>query len=135
MDKSLCELFIGAFFFAMRSCKYIKVSGTRKTKLLSLKNIRFFKGKKLLQHNDKFLHLADTVSITFELQKRDTKNDTITHHRTSDPLLCPVKIWSRTVKRINSYPNSNQDTTVNTFMKQDGSIIHFTGTTLLNRLR
>jgi hypothetical protein len=33
-DKSLCELFIGAFFFTMQSCKYIKVSGTRKTKLL-----------------------------------------------------------------------------------------------------
>jgi hypothetical protein len=24
-DKALCELFIGALFFAMRSCKYIKV--------------------------------------------------------------------------------------------------------------
>jgi hypothetical protein len=73
IDKSLCDLFIGAFFFAMRSCEYIKVSEKRKTKLLALRNLKFFKGKKLLKHNDKLLHLADTISITFEQQKRDTK--------------------------------------------------------------
>ncbi len=28
-NKALCELFIGAFFFAMRSCEYVKVSGYR----------------------------------------------------------------------------------------------------------
>lgn len=30
MDLALCELFIGAFFFAMRSCEYLKVSGKEK---------------------------------------------------------------------------------------------------------
>jgi len=30
-DKALCELFMGAFFFAMRSCEYMQVSGLRKT--------------------------------------------------------------------------------------------------------
>jgi hypothetical protein len=118
----------------MRSCEYIKVSGKRRTKLLTLKNIRFFKGKQLMKHNDKLIHLADTISITFKQQKRDSKNDTITHHRTTDPLLCPVKIWSRIVKRIISYPDSTPETPVNTFMKQDGSIYHFTGTALLSRL-
>ena len=44
-DVALCELFIGAFFFAMRSCEYVKVSGYRKQKLLKVDNIRFFKGK------------------------------------------------------------------------------------------
>jgi hypothetical protein len=134
LDKCLCELFIGAFFFAMRSCEYIKISGKRKTKLLTLKNIRFFKGKQLLKHNDKLIHLADNISITFEQQKKDTKNDIITHYRTADPLLCPVKIWSRIVKRITSYPNSTQETPVNTYLKQDGSTHHFKGSTLLSRL-
>jgi hypothetical protein len=38
IDKAMCELFVGAFFFAMRSCEYLKVQGYRKTKLLSIKN-------------------------------------------------------------------------------------------------
>jgi hypothetical protein len=33
LKKALCELFVGAFFFAMRSCKYLKVSGERRTKI------------------------------------------------------------------------------------------------------
>jgi hypothetical protein len=72
-DKALCELFIGAFFFAMRSCKYVKVHGPRKTKLLTVKNINFYCGKRCLLHGDPLLHMADCVSITFELQKHDTK--------------------------------------------------------------
>ena len=44
-DKALCELFIGAFFFAMRSCEYVQVQGTRRTKLLTLRNIKFLRGR------------------------------------------------------------------------------------------
>jgi hypothetical protein len=73
VDKALCQLFIGASFFAMPSCKYLKVSGTRKPKLLKIENIRFFKGKRLIHHKDEGLHKADSISITFEYQKRDTK--------------------------------------------------------------
>jgi hypothetical protein len=35
-ENALCELFIGAFFFAMRSCKYVQVSGMHKTKILAV---------------------------------------------------------------------------------------------------
>jgi hypothetical protein len=35
-DRAMSELFTGAFFFAMRSCKYLKVSGPRKTKIICL---------------------------------------------------------------------------------------------------
>jgi hypothetical protein len=132
---ALCELFIGAFFFAMRSCEYLKVSGPRRTKILALRNIRFHSGTKLIPHNAKNLHLADTVSITFELQKRDTKNDIITQHRTEDKIFCPVKIWSKIVRRLISYPSTNTDTTVNTFLYNDGSKLQFTGPQLLKRLR
>jgi hypothetical protein len=119
IDKAQCELFIGAFFFAMRSYEYLKVSGTRKTKILCLRNIRFFKGKRLLKHSDPLLHLADTISITFEYQKWDIKNDIITHHKTVDPLLCPVKIWSRIIRRITAYPSLGPTTMVNTFISKD----------------
>ena len=135
MDKARCELFIGAFFFAMRSCEYVTVYGKRKTKLLSVKNIRFFIGKRLVNHSDKNLHLASSVSITFKEQKRGTKNDTITHHRTNDPLLCPVKIWSSIIKRILSYPSSDENSTVNTFKLENGTIYKFSSKDLLLHLR
>jgi hypothetical protein len=134
-DKAMSELFTGAFFFAMRSCEYLKVSGPRKTKTLCIRNIRFFKGHRLIPHDHRNLHSADTVSITFEAQKRDTKNDTITQHRTSDPTLCPVKIWAKIIKRLLKYPSTTPDTTVNTFLSPNGKFIQFTGQQLLKRLR
>lgn len=134
-DKAMSELFTGAFFFAMRSCEYLKVSGPRKTKILCLKNVRFYRGTKLLQHNDAKLHKADTVSLTFEAQKRDTKNDTITHHKTNDPILCPVKIWANIVRRVAHYPTPTPNTTVNTFQLSTGKYIQFSGHQLLKRLR
>jgi hypothetical protein len=135
-DKALCTLFIGAFFFAMRSCEYLKVQGTRKTKLLELRNIRFFKGNVSIPHSSSSIFSADCVSITFEFQKRDTKNDTITQHRSGDALLCPVKVWATIVQRIRSYKNTTSSTSVNTFQFPDSGKIHtFSGAELLKRLR
>jgi hypothetical protein len=135
VDMAMCELFIGAFFFAMRSCEYLQVSGPRKTKLLALRNVRFFIGNRNIDHKHPSLHLADTVSITFEYQKRDSKNDVIAHHRTDDKLLCLVKIWCKIVRHISGYTSSNKDTPVNTFFFADGTKLLFTGTQLLKRLR
>jgi len=134
-DKALCELFIGAFFFAMRSCEYVRVQGPRKTKILMLKNLRFFKGNHLIHHSDPNLALADCISITFEQQKRDTKNDTITQHRSGDKLLCPVRIWATVVKRIRSYPDSYPSDPVNKFLLPNGKAQFFSGTELLKKLR
>lgn len=134
-DKALCDLFIGAFFFAMQSCEYVQVSGPRKTKSLAVRNIKFFKGKRVLIHKDPLLHLADCVSITFEEQKKEVKNDIITQHKADDNLLCPVKIRCKIIRRIIKYPTSNTDTTVNTFIFNDNKIHLFTGSELLKRLR
>jgi hypothetical protein len=133
-DKALCELFIGAFFFAMRSCKYIQVNGPRKTKLLTIKNINFYRGNHHLTHSDPLLHMSNCVSITFEQKKRETKNDIITQHRSSNALLCPVKIWSRIIHRLTSYPSSNPDTPVKTFTHDNSSIHRFSAKKLLSCL-
>jgi hypothetical protein len=82
----------------MRSCEYFAVHGKRKTKLLCVKNIRFFQGKRLVEQTDPLLHPSSSVSITFEEQKRGTKGEIITHRRTTDPLLCPVKIWYKIIQ-------------------------------------
>jgi hypothetical protein len=134
-DKALCKLFIGAFFFAMRSCEYVQVPGQRKTKLLTIKNINFYRGTCRLGHSDPLLHMAECVSITFEQQKRETKNDIITQHRSTDTLLCPVKIWAKIIRRLHSYPSSNPDTPVNTFLHNNSALHRFTGQELLKRLR
>jgi hypothetical protein len=92
MDMARYELFIGAFFFAMRSCEYLSVTGHRITKLLVVRNIRFFMGKRRVQYDDNNLHLSTSVSITFEEQKKGSKNDTIIHHHTNDPFCAQSRL-------------------------------------------
>jgi hypothetical protein len=91
-DKALCELFIAAFFFAMRSCEYVQVSGPRKMKLLAIKNINFYRGNRRLNHTDPLLHMSECVSITFELQKKETKNDP--SPSTGRPILSSARLKS-----------------------------------------
>jgi hypothetical protein len=133
-DKAMCQLFIGAFFFAMQSCEYVKVQGPRKTKLLTIQNIRFFIGNRQIKHSDPHLSLADCVSIMFEYQKRDVKNDVITQHRSGDKVLCPVKMWAAIVWRITSYPGASASDSVNLFCFPDGKKHLLTGTELLKRI-
>jgi hypothetical protein len=92
LDEAVNELVRGAFFFAMRSCEYLRVpaSEQRRTKLLRLQNLRFFRARVLLLHDDPTLHLADSVSINFEFQKNDERDAIITMHHTGDSILCPV---------------------------------------------
>lgn len=116
LEKAICQLFTGTFFFAKCSCKCLQVSGSHHTKIIMLNNVRFFKGRKELSHNDRPLYSADTVSINYENQKKDTWNDTVTHFHSGHKTICPVLVWSSFVKRIRAYPKSNDNTSVNTFM-------------------
>ena len=104
----------------MRSCEYLKVptQDDRKTKLLCLRNIRFFIAhRELVQHLDD-LSSATLISITFKDQKNREKNQTINLHKSKDSLLCPVKAWSKIVKRIWSYEGTSRDSPVNCFQFQ-----------------
>jgi hypothetical protein len=62
------------------------------TKQFCLRNIVFIKGGNILNHTSAELNLADYVSIIFKRQKNDRKSDTVTQWKTSDPVLCPVKL-------------------------------------------
>jgi len=119
----------------MRSCEYVKVQGPQKTKLLTIKNIRFFIGNRQLQHSDKNLASADCVSITFEYQKRDVKNNINTQHKSGDTVICPVKTWATIVKRVSSYTGASPSDTVNSFCFDDGTKHLFSGAELLKRIR
>jgi type III secretory pathway component EscS len=137
LDAAISQLTVGAFFFAMRSCEYSKVSKSeeRRTKLLTVHNIRFFRHRWECPHNHHALHLADSVSITFEFQKNDERDVTITMHRTGDATLCPVISWSSIVRRIRAIPGTSDSSPVCTYLLTDGTTGLVTSKQILDRLR
>ena len=135
-QRAISQLSIGAWFFACRSCEYLKVpqSEKRRTDILRIRCIRFLKDGKVLPHNSPFLEYADCVSITFEFQKKDERNDTVTQMASSDILLCPPRQWAAIVRRILSYPGANEDTPVSAVWRND-RIEHITSTEMVEALR
>ena len=99
-QKAIGQLGIGAFFWACRSCEYLLVpqADKRRTDILRLRCIRFFKDGILLSHDSPLLEHADCVAITFEFQKKDERNDTVTQLDTDHSFLSPVRIWAAIVK-------------------------------------
>ena len=97
------------FFFAMRSCENFKVSGERKTHPIRKRNMVFRKDGRILPHSSPRLHLADTIAITFEYQKRDERNDTVTQWRTGDSTYCPVVVGAAVVRRLEAMGASESD--------------------------
>ena len=132
---ALADLCTGAFFFAMRSCEYLRVSGSnRKTKRLRLRNLRFYlNGNELPLSSNKLLS-ATTISVTFEDQKNDHKFDTITMHAANHKLLCPVKSWARVVWRVLSIPSMSTASFVNMFQDKS-STLEITGNDVVQSLR
>ena len=84
-------------------------------------------------HNDPRLEFADCVSITFEFQKADGRNDTVTQMASGDALLCPVRQWAALVRRISSYPGATNDTPVSAVWRY-GRIEHITSQSMINAL-
>ena len=112
------QLGVVAFFFAMRSCEYLTTptpKHKKRTKILCIKNIRFFTKGKLTAHNFKNLHRADTVAITFEIQKSDERNESVTMHRSRDKIMCPLIMSANIVQRILTYPKTIINSQINLF--------------------
>ena len=133
-DRAVGQLAVGAFFFAMRSCEHSRVSGERRTKLLRLRNIQFCRGRRRMYHNYRSLLSADSVSVTFEFQKNDERDVTITQHCTHDATLCPVRAWAALVKRVLGHPSTNSDTPVNAFVV-NGVLKHIPATRIVDKIR
>ena len=95
-------LAILAFFFAMRSCEYLLVSGKeRKTKPMCLRNINFLNSSGgSIPQKSKAIFSAHAVSITFEEQKNGEKWDRSTQDATVDPLLNPVRVAAELVSYL-----------------------------------
>jgi hypothetical protein len=142
LDTAVAWLQTLAFFWCMRSCEYSNVQGERRTKLLCVRNIRFFNShNKDISSKLELLTEATSVSITFEFQKKDIRNETISHQRSSDKIdggeMCPVRAAAETIKRIYSYniPKEKiQDTPIN-YIDFNGKGYQIPSSTILTKIR
>ena len=124
LQQSHTWLLIGALFFAMRSCEYLRTSSKeniKRTKILRLKNIRFKKNGVVLDQDSKQLKCADIVIITFEFQKNNIRNRTVHMFSTGDKLLCPVVAWATIVQIILNTKNLGNDR----FVFDDSHLINY----------
>ncbi len=120
----------------MQSCEYLKVTQAekRRTEILRLRNLHFFKDGKLVEHDDPHLKFSDCISITFEMQKKDEKNDTITQMASGDVNMCPVRMAAAIVCRIRSYNETDNNTPISAFL-QFGHITHVTSKQVIAAMR
>jgi hypothetical protein len=132
----IAELAIVAFFFAMRSCECTTTPTPGKTKTINLPGIIFRdRNKQVVPHDSPDLAEAEHVSLTFEDQKNNEKNDTRSQRRTDDPILCPVRRSASLVSRIlRLVPNHGASTTVNTIL-DSGTVLAMSQEFLRDRLR
>ena len=136
-EKAISWLLIGAIFFAMRSCEYLKTSGeeTKRTKIIRLRNVIFKKGRKVLFHDNPDLENADLVQITFEYQKNDKRDVKIHMFKSGDKLLCPVIAWATTIRRLRNISSATDNTEVCTFQDDKGKISLLQAVHVRSRLR
>ena len=121
-------LLIGAIFFAMRSCEYLKTAPeeSKRTKIIRIGNIVFKKDNRVLSHADSDLHSANLVRIRFVFQKNNRRDVQIHMFRSGDDLLCPVLAWATTVKRVRKIPGSDNESEVCLFedSRKKKTLIH-----------
>ena len=106
----------------------------RRTNILRLRCLRFFKDGRELQHSDTYLEYADCVSITFEWQKTDKRNDMVMRLALENIILCPLQQWSALVKRIRKYSVPTGDTPV-WAVRKNHKIEHVTSAEVVEALR
>jgi hypothetical protein len=134
-QKAISQLTIGAFYFAMRSCEYVKVpqAQKRRTDILRKRNLTFLKKGKIIPHDSPELEYADCLTITFEFQKKDEKNDSVTMHATGHITMCPVRAWAALIRRIMTYHGNDDNTPVSAVWKNN-RIEHITSKQIIDAI-
>ena len=101
-----CFLFCHALVHICQSPTTAKLC----TEILRLQNLCFFKNGRLTKHDHSTLKYSDCIYITFEMQKREEKDNTVTQMALGDITLCLLRAAVVIVCRIQSYPGANNDT-------------------------
>jgi hypothetical protein len=143
LDRVIAELQTMAYFWCMRSCEYSDVQGERRTKILCVRNLRFFdKLNRDISKDYKNLHdNTVTVSVTFEFQKKDVRNDIISHQRLGDKVgegeMCPVRAAIELILRIVDYgiPQDKLNDTQINYVQFDGKGFTIPSSLILLQIR
>ena len=68
------------------------------------------------------------------MQKKEEKNDIVHHKASNDKIMCPVKAAAALVRRIRSYPGTNDETEVSAVMS-GSRVVHVTSKQVTGALR
>ena len=80
-DTAVGQLVVVAFFFAMQSCEYSDVEAQRRTTVVQVRDVTFWKGSEQVGlHQTDEIRNAGAVSVTFRKQKNRDDGTTITQH-------------------------------------------------------
>jgi len=137
------QLILLAFFFALRSCEYLRVGSSttpadRRTLPLCTRSFVFWKNNRIVPHTLINLDCPDSVSIVFKFQKRDIRDEIISQSSTAHPKHCPVKVSRCIVNRMHTLINKQQatlDTPIFVFADSAGVVVELTSTAALKMLR
>ncbi len=136
-EETMALLCTMAIFWCMRSCEFLSVPDQyhRKTKLLCIRNFRFFMNSKQIPTDSPLKYNATSVNITFEDQKNSEKFESVTCRRTGDPTLCPVIASAKLIDKIaRSCKSASRDTTINS-MSCNGKVLKITSSAVIKFLR
>ena len=140
------ELIMLAFFFALRSCEYLHVGNAdhskpvdRRTHPLRKRSFQFRKNHRIVPHDDyENLLTADSVTLLFEWQKKDERNDIVTQMATGHARYCPVVCSAKTIIRMNELKKkglATEDSFIYIFLEDDDKMGKLTGKLALKMLR
>jgi len=132
-----------AWLQTMAYCEYSDVQGKRRTKILCVRNFRFFDklNKDISCEYQNLRENAVIASITFEFQKKEVRNNIISHQRSGDRInggeMCPVRAAVELIMRIVKYdisPERLKDIQIN-YVEFDKKGFTIPSTMILLRLR
>ena len=133
---------IVVFFFAMRSCEYTNFSREElhpeaecRIKLLCIRNFCFFQCTQMFNNFKDDLFQADSILITFEFQKNQECQETVTQERSTDPDLCSVRSAASIIMFIVRIPGTSANTSINLFHDNSGKTILISSAVVVSILR
>ena len=105
-ERANWQLRTATFFWVMRSCEYLLILQAEKNedRYFATEEHKVLQGwNSFAAHNNPQCDFADCVSITFEFQKKDERNDSVTQKDTNHAFMSPVKIWYAIIQNQRLY--------------------------------